>query len=266
MCSTIARSTSGLRVRGVTLLEVWRQDEVVVLQLAHGKVNALDLELAEALTGALADAGEQPVALTADGRAFSAGVDLRRIVDGGADYVHAFLPALSDALLAVFAHPGPVVAGVNGHALAGGCILAAACDLRVATSAEAQLGVTELAVGVPFPTAAMEVLRHALGNTVTEQLVTSTARLSPRQARDIGLVHELVDDPDLVAETAVRRAGDLARHAGPAYRLAKSQLRRHTLEDIRRFRKDDDAEVLAMWAADETMGRIRSYLDALEAR
>lgn len=58
--------------------------------------------------------------LTGAGGCFSAGVDLKRIVDGGPPYVAEFLPALSTAVPALFDHPRPVVAAVNGHALAGG--------------------------------------------------------------------------------------------------------------------------------------------------
>ncbi|MGR6917633.1 enoyl-CoA hydratase/isomerase family protein [[Actinomadura] parvosata] len=135
---------------------------VAVLALAHGPVNALDLELLTAVPEVLATvAGARAVVLTGRGRAFSAGVDLKRIVEGGPEYVERFLPALSAAALALFEHPRPVVAAVNGHALAGGCVLAAACDARLMSGGT--IGLTELAAGVPFPTVPLEIMRHAAG-------------------------------------------------------------------------------------------------------
>ena len=89
---------------------------VRVIRLAHGKVNALDLELTEALVDHFGQLGEasdvRAVVLTGSARGFSAGVDLRRIVDGGAAYVEQFLPTLADAFVSLFSLPMPVVAAV----------------------------------------------------------------------------------------------------------------------------------------------------------
>src|SRR5262245_9944474 len=127
----------------------------------HGKVSALDLELCEAISAALRDFDSGPVVFTGTGNVFSAGVDLWKVADGGAEYIRAFLPALVDAFDAVFTCPVPVVAAINGHAIAGGCVLAAACDHRIMTSGPARIGVPELLVGVPFPGLALDIVEHA---------------------------------------------------------------------------------------------------------
>ena len=144
------------------MIETADRDGIAILTLNSGPVNALDLELLSAVPGSLAAvAGSRAVVLTGSGRSFSAGVDLKRIVHGGPPYVGKFLPALSLALLALFQHPKPVVAAVNGHALAGGCVLAAACDIRLMSGGT--IGLAELAAGVPFPTVPLEIMRHAVG-------------------------------------------------------------------------------------------------------
>src|SRR5205823_10888599 len=106
---------------GEDMIETERRGDITVVRLAHGKVNAIDLELAEAVTDAVQAAGvsgARAVVLTGSGRAFSAGVDLRRVVDGGAEYGATFLPALIDMFDAVFRTPIAVVAAVNGYAIA----------------------------------------------------------------------------------------------------------------------------------------------------
>jgi enoyl-CoA hydratase len=167
-------------------------DGVAVVRLAHGKVNALDLELLDRITATFTDldAGRATaIVLTGTGRAFSAGVDLWRIVEGGDDYVRAFLPALDAAFRAVFTCGKPVVAGLNGHAIAGGAILAAACDHRI--MAGGTIGVTELLVGVPFPPTALEILRHAYGERAARRAVLTGATHPPAEALAAGYVDEV---------------------------------------------------------------------------
>jgi enoyl-CoA hydratase len=135
------------------MLSTEDRDDVVVLRIEHGRVGALDVELLNALTEAVA-AYDRAVVITGSGSSFSAGVDLRRTLDGGRSYTEELLVALSRTFRAVFDHPRPTVAAVNGHAIAGGCVLALACDLRLMSGG--RIGLTELAVGVPFPTEEMQ--------------------------------------------------------------------------------------------------------------
>jgi enoyl-CoA hydratase len=154
------------------MLEVEQRSGVAVVRLRHGKVNALDLELLQALTAALREVDESAaVVITGTGTAFSAGVDLQRIVAGGPSYVQEFLPALSAAFMAVFDRRGPVLAAINGHAIAGGCVIAAACDVRVMS--QGKIGLAELSVGVPFPPSAMEILRHVAGPAAGRLVLTA---------------------------------------------------------------------------------------------
>ena len=130
------------------MLDVEQRSGVAVVRLRHGKVNALDLELLQAITAAMRDVDQSAaVVITGTATAFSAGVDLQRILAGGPSYVQEFLPALSAAFMAIFDHPGPVLAAVNGHAIAGGCVIAAACDVRLMSPGK--IGLAELSVGSP---------------------------------------------------------------------------------------------------------------------
>ncbi|MPZ72757.1 MAG: enoyl-CoA hydratase/isomerase family protein [Nitriliruptorales bacterium] len=249
------------------MLEIDDQPDVVTVAFAHGKVNALDLELLRAVAdefrGRAAD--PRPVVLTGRGRAFSAGVDLHRLVDGGTDYVRRFMPALSDAFLAVFEHPAPVVAAINGHALAGGCIFAMAGDVRIAAGGSGTLGVTELVVGVPFPVTPLEILRHAVGDAVASHLVLTARRVDVVEAHRLGLVHEVVHAAELTA-AAARRARELGGLDTTPYRFAKEQLRRESLDRIARGREQRDPAVNAVWEAPETASAIQGYLDLLRER
>jgi enoyl-CoA hydratase len=244
------------------MIDVQRRDDVAVIELRHGRVNALDLELVGALAATVRELADAPIVLTGRGGVFSAGVDLRRLVDGGADYVARFLPALDDALLAVFEAPGPVVAAVNGHAIAGGCILAAACDVRLMSGG--RIGVPELLVGLPFPVAALEIMRHAAGSRADELALTGRT-VDTSAALALGLVHEIVP-PESLLEEAVRRAGALAQIPALTYRLTKEQLRGGARQRIEAARRAHGQRVLAAWQRDDARAAVAAYLDRLAQR
>ena len=87
-----------------------------VVRLAHGKVSALDLEFCEALTRefqTIADSPAASVVVTGTGSAFSAGVDLFRVLDGGTSYLGRFLPAMKTLFETVLTFPKPAVAAVT---------------------------------------------------------------------------------------------------------------------------------------------------------
>jgi len=245
------------------MIRVDESDDVVVLTLDDGRVNAMDVDLLRDLTRVLSDLAEAPaIVVTGSGRAFSAGLDLRRLVDGGSGYVEQLLPALSDAFLAVFDHPRPVVAAINGHALAGGCVLAAASDVRLMSGG--LLGLTELLVGVPFPIAVMEIVRFAFGPAASELALTGRT-VDVGEALRCGLIHAAVEPDDLL-DQAVRRATEMGRLSRSAYAATKEQLHRPTRRAIDEARTSDDARTLAAWTDEQTLGSIALFVQGLAAK
>jgi enoyl-CoA hydratase len=244
------------------MLDIEDRSGVTVLRLNHGKVNALDVDLLRAITAAVGDARpEAALVITGTRSTFSAGVDLGPIAAGGEPYIREFLPALSEMFLAVFAHPGPTLAAVNGHAIAGGCVLAAACDIRV--MAEGKIGLTELAVGVPFPPAALEIMRHAVGAAASTLVLTSELLDGPG-ARSIGLV-QAVGAPGTLLESVIARAQAMRRIEPAVFSLTKRQLQRPAWERLAASAGDEDA-VLAGWTSDRTREKVAGYLGALGKR
>jgi len=242
--------------------------DVAVVRLVHGKVNALDLELVRTIAEAFTDLDRDPAArsvvLTGSDGAFSAGVDLNRVVSGGADYVHQFLPGLVAAFLAVFRVGKPVVAAVNGHAIAGGAILVSACDHRLMASG--RIGVTELRVGVPFPVAALEILGFAMGATNARSAALDGGTYDPTHAARIGFVDEVVAESELL-DRAVGQARTLADTiAADAFRHTKQLLHRDVEERIARWSPDDDAEAARIWAQAAVDGRITRFMTAVVGR
>jgi enoyl-CoA hydratase len=248
----------------VTVIETQTVGAVQVLTLSSGRVNAQDVELLDELTDAVREqqrSGKGPLVITGAGRAFSAGVDLNRVVDGRADYTDRLIPALSNAFNAVFEFPRPTVAAINGAAIAGGCVLACACDRRL-ISPNAQIGASEVRVGVAFPVAALEVMRYACGDHAEDVLLGGHV-YKAEEAVANRLAHRIVSEG--LIEAAVAEAADLGGIPAEAYRHTKAQLRAPAVARIRAG-ADIDAEVRQLWGAEETLQRIGNYLESLRRR
>lgn len=247
------------------MIERELEDGILTLRLAHGKASAMDVELLEALGAELdAAADARAVVLTGTGGIFSAGVDLYRLLDGGQAYVDRFVPLLSTFVRALFALPVPVVAAVNGHAVAGGGVMTLAADYRIMAEGSARIGVPELLVGVPFPAAPLEVVRFAVPRHRLQSLIYMGRMLGPQDALAEGLLDEVVP-ADALVRRAREVAAQLANLPPDVFRATKQALRAEALA-----RMDGAAEydrrAHAIWSAPETHARIRAYMERISGK
>ena len=244
------------------MIELEWRDEVALVTLAHGKVNALDLELVRELLaalGELADAGA--VVLTGRGSVFSAGVDLARVDGEPAEYLADFLADLDTLFRRLLLFPRPLVAAVNGHALAGGWVMACAADVRLAAAGDATVGVTELAVGVPFPRSAFEAFRLATPAPLVASLALRARRLPVAEAARLGMLDELLP-PDRLLPRGFEIAAEMATTSSDVIAATKRQLRAGALGSS----EEDVAETFRRWNAPEARQRIHAFVESLRAR
>ncbi len=244
------------------MIDVAINDGIAVVTMRHGKANALDIEFCDALVARFAelrDSAAKAVVLTGQGRIFSAGVDLIRVGNGGADYIRRFLPALHRLYDTVFLHPLPVVAAINGHAVAGGAVLACCADRRIMACEGGRIGVTEILVGVPFPALAFEIVRFAVPARHLPEFTLSGATYTTDAALDRGWIDEIAEPSDLV-EDAIAVATELAELSPPAFAQTKKQLRQAVTERMAASGAVTDKAVTEIWTAPETLAHIRDYV------
>lgn len=246
------------------MIELTRDGTVATVRLDHGPVNATDLELLEAIVDTFAtleaDDAVGAVVLTGNDRAFSAGVDLKRLLDGDEAYTREFLDALSRAFLAPLRLPAPVVAAVTGHAVAGGAVLAAACDHAVITDdPRTRVGLAELAVGVPFPAVPLEIMRRRLGPKLPAA-VWLAELVPPNEACARGFVDEVVPADQVVAH-ATEIATRLAALPAETRRLTHEQLVVDVEDALARRGPAWDAQVVDAWCSTEVRDAIRAHVE-----
>lgn len=185
---------------------------------------ALVAELQAALDALAADGGVRVVALRGAGPDFCAGADLREVresIEAGAMTSLEDAQSLGDLFVQMRRIRPPIVALVHGRALAGGCGLATACDLVVATES-AQFGYPEVRLGF-VPAMVMSILRRSVGETRAFELVGLGLTIDAQEAREYGIVNRVVPDGEF-DEACDDFLGDLAKRSASAVALTKRLL------------------------------------------
>lgn len=212
------------------LLEIQKAGPVLTLTLNRpDKRNALNAELVSALSRALNEAADDEtvrvLVLTGAGSVFSAGADLdalQRMQEASAAENLADSERLAKLFEQIYRHPKPVIAKINGHAIAGGCGLAAVSDFSIAAEG-AKLGFTEVRIGFVPAIVSVFTLRK-LGETVARELLLRGVLITAETAADIGLITRTVP-ADQLDETVDRLAAEIASNtSGTAVALTKRLL------------------------------------------
>lgn len=200
------------------------EDGVAWVTLNKPPLNILDTamlrELAQALRRAEEDPSASVVVLRAAGKAFSAGADVR---DHMADRLDAFIDAFNGVIYTMWSMEKPVVAGVHGFALGGGCEILLACDVVIAAK-DAKIGQPEITVGV-YPPVAVVLMPMFLGYSKAAELILTGEAVTGEEAERLGLVNKAVAPEDL--EKALREYASKLKEKSPiVLRITKKALRR----------------------------------------
>jgi enoyl-CoA hydratase len=245
--------------------EIRIEEEVALLRMDRGKGNAMDGPFLEGLMEALDEAAAADpcgLVLTGSGRVFSAGLNLPALTPLDREGMTAFMGTFREAFLRLLEFPGRTVAAVNGHAVAGGALLACACDHRAGAKGDYHVGVRETALGVGLPRCGMEVLRRALSPRILEEVTVFGRLYTPAQALEMGMLHEIVPGRRLLDVARERAARDRE-----VPRAALAQVRRGLVapfaERIRRG--GDDADWVDTWFSEEAQRRIGETVARLSA-
>ncbi|MBL8862513.1 MAG: enoyl-CoA hydratase/isomerase family protein [Planctomycetes bacterium] len=228
------------------------------IRMQHPGKNALGTDLVGWLDEELRRAGDEPILLTGTDDAFSAGLNLKEVHAADRAAMEALLRRLDGLFARLFLHPAPTVACVNGHAIAGGCILMLCCDWRIATDdPRVRIGVNELALGACIPPVALSIVKRRVPPHVLDQVVLGAGLHAPATALALGLVDEVSPD---APSAALKRIQALSAHPRATYAVTKRALRSGMIvvsaEDEQRFRENE----VPIWASKEMKERVAAVL------
>ena len=212
----------------------------------------------DSFTELAADRATRVAVIVGNGRAFTAGMDVRVLRDLDAGRARELITELHDAIAAVHRAPFPVIAAVNGACLGAGFELALACDLRVA-AAGASFGLPEVRVGVPSVIQAA-LLPPMIGPGRAAEMLLTGAPITAAQALDWGLVNRVVPDDRVGAAAEELVAAVLA--SGPeAIRLQKELIVRWRETDLATAVRYGINAFVAAYATAEPREGMNAYLE-----
>jgi enoyl-CoA hydratase/carnithine racemase len=241
-------------------LDVRLDDGIATVVLDRGPVNALNPsvieELSDAFSTLAADASARAVVLTSRGKFFSFGFDIPEFLSCPREPFTSFLTRFTTLYRDVFTYPKPVIAALNGHTIAGGCMIALACDRAIMAEGRAKIALNEIAFGSSVFAGSTEMLRFRTGRRASEVLY-SGGMYSPVEAQEVGLIDEVVAPDDLIDRARVI-AGELASRRPAAFASIKSLLRKPVAEAMAAREGTSIDEFVEIWYSEPTWTNLRS--------
>jgi enoyl-CoA hydratase len=211
-----------------------RSGPIGKIVMDDGKLNVMSVAMLSALHAAFDEAQRDGtvVILTARGKAFSAGFDLKVFSHGSAHDMYTMLKLGAELALRLLSFPTPVVAACNGHALPMGAFLLMSSDVRIAAEGAYGIGMNEVAIALKVPRFALEVARQRLTPAYFNRAVTTGQMFAPAEAATAGFVDWTVPAADL--ESAADGVAErLTKIDMPSHAATKRRAREPAIKAIR---------------------------------
>jgi enoyl-CoA hydratase/carnithine racemase len=241
-------------------VEVSKKEGIATLTLCRGKVNALTGDLVDQIRESLWKIEKDPniraVILTGKGAFFSFGFDVPEFLSYSREQFSDYLKNFTSLLTYMFLYPKPIVASLNGHTMAGGCMLSLACDQRIMAAGRAKISLNEISFGSSVLAGSTEMLRACVGNAKAQEILFSGAMYSAQQAEEMGLVEHVAPEQDLI-ELSEKIAVELGEKPSAAFVSIKLLLRKPIVEEFAKKEADAIKEFVNIWYSDATWENLK---------
>jgi enoyl-CoA hydratase len=235
-------------------------DGISRVVIHRGKVNAFNDAVIDEMSRTFAELALDPsvraVILTGTGKFFSFGFDIPQFLGYDRERFTRYLTNFTRLYREIFLHPKPVVAALNGHTIAGACMIAVSCDYRIMVPGKARISLNEINFGSSVFAGSVEMLRLLVGPRMAETVLYSGALYSAEEALRMGLVDRVVPEDDLESE-AVKVAREYAARDPDAFRSIKGLLRRAVAERMEKTERGSIEEFVRIWYSEKTWARLQ---------
>ena len=231
------------------------QEDIAEVKLERGPVNALEDRAVEEMSACFREIAEdgdvRATVLTGSGKFFSFGFDIPRFLGYSKEAFTDYLIRFTSLYRELFSHPKPIVAALNGHAVAGGCMLATACDARVMVKGKAKIGLNEIGFGSSVFAGSVGILSFWVGPRRAQEILYGGKLYSADEAMDLGLVDATAEEPALLS-AANQIAQTLGARDPAAFRSVKTLLRKPALDEMTAREPDSIREFVEIWYSQRT--------------
>jgi len=241
-------------------LSVSKKEGITTVRLGRGKVNAINEsvidELAACFRELSGDSETRAVILTGTGKFFTFGFDIPEFLGYAREDFLRYLTKFTDFYSYLFLFPKPVVAALNGHTIAGGCMIAIACDYRVMVSGKAKISLNEINFGSSLFAGSVDIMKLWMGQKNAETAVYAGAMYSAEEAFELGLVHQVATEAGL-EDDALEIARQFAAKDSAPFQSIKKLLRKSLADDIRKRERDSLIEFVDIWYSENTWNKLQ---------
>lgn len=245
------------------------EKDIALVELNRPKAHAINFLMANEISQCFSDLDAadhvSAAVLKGTGSIFSAGLDLKELYKYSEDELNRFWQAFGRMVTDLAGFSKPLVAAVNGHAPAGGCVLALCCDYRIMAQEGGRIGLNEVAVGVVLPTPVVELARFTIGSERTSHMVLNATLMDPEEAHTFGLVNELCPT-ELLVEVCHKRIQKWLAFDQTAWRNAKKSVRSPLAERLDMPFEEAYSETLRHWWSPDSRKLLGEQIAKLSAK
>lgn len=244
----------------MSFVRLSKENGIALAMLDRGKVNALNEPFVEEIHRCFGDLEKDgnvnSIIFTGEGKFFSFGFDVPEFLDYPKEDFLRYLDKFTSLYSYLFLFPKPIIAALNGHTIAGGCMLATACDYRIMVSGKAKISLNEITFGSPVLAGSVDMLKYCVGQRNAESILYSGTMYSAEEAMKLGLVDQISTEDNL-AKDARSVAREFANKDISAFRSIKSLLRKPVAGSIKQREKQCIVQFAEIWYSERTRNKLK---------
>lgn len=250
-------------------IKVTIKDHLSLITLDRGKSNALNREMITELNDILTNISSDPniagVIITGKDPFFSAGLDLIELYNYNEEEAESFWHLFLKFIANITAFKKPMVAAINGHSPAGGCVIALACDYRVMAEGKYIIGLNEVPVGIIVPNSIFNLYSFWIGSANASRSLLEGKLFTPEEALQVGLVDELVN-PASIITAAERRIRKYMGMESNTWQQSKLSIRKDLIASTGADQNEALKVMLKQWWAPTTRNILKTIIDNLQKK